>query len=520
MKEKPADIPQLPGCYLFIDGEGRVLYIGKAGNLDKRVRQYFHGRQDIRHQLLVEKAVRMEFITAKNEVEALLLENNLIKHHQPRYNINLKDAKSYAYLEITAEAFPRLVVSRSSGAGSRGERFGPFVSAQERDRIRAVLNRLFRLRTCRRFPPRPCIRFHIGACSAPCNGTVDPAEYREQIEDARLVLKGEIKALSDRLAERMQTASREQNYELALTCRNRLNALQNLRTEQSVDSERRIDEDALGYMLHENRFHVMLFHLSRGRVIASERYSFEAYGDPLDEFIVQYYGNRPPPGELILPEEPEPALCEFLNAVAGRKVKVTTPRRGRKHHLLAMVAQNLELAVRRQQKHVEDLQKRLGMKSPPRVIEGFDASHLHGDYTVASMVQFSQGQPNKNQYRRFRIRCPSGGDDLMALTEALLRRYSRLQREHKALPDLILIDGGPTQLGRAASVLAELHLELPICSLAKREEQVFVPQERNPLPIPRTAPGLKLLQQVRDEAHRFAVSYNRLLRRKGALDEL
>ncbi len=520
MKDKPADIPHLPGCYLFIDDQGQTLYIGKAGDLAKRVSQYFHGRQDIRHRLLVEKAERMEFITVQNELEALLLENNLIKHHQPRYNINLKDAKSYAYLELTAEDFPRLVISRRSHAGSGGERFGPFVSAQERDRIRTVLNRLFRLRTCRKFPARPCIRFHINTCSAPCNASVGQAEYRDQVEDARLVLKGDIKSVSDRLQARMQAAAGEQNFEMALTLRNRFSALQKLRIGQTVDSERPIDEDAITYLLHEGRFHVMVFHLSRGRVIASERFNFEDFGDPFDEFLIQYYGNHPPPAELIVPEVPNPALAEFLNAVAGRKVKLTVPQRGRKHHLLATIAQNLELTVRRQQKHIEDLQRHLGLSTPPRVIEGFDASHLHGGYTVASMVQFHQGQPNKSQYRRFRIRCPSGGDDLMALAEALHRRYGRLLNEGKTLPDLILIDGGPTQLARAHSVLNELHLDLPLCSLAKREEQVFLPSERNPLPIPRSAPGLKLLQQVRDEAHRFAITYNRLLRKKGALDEL
>lgn len=520
MKDKPADIPQLPGCYLFIDDGDEVLYVGKAGNLSKRVSQYFHGQQDVRHQLLVQKTQRMEFITVKNEVEALLLENNLIKHHQPRYNINLKDAKSYAFLELTSEPFPRLLVSRVNKASGPGERFGPFVSAQERDRIRAALNRIFKLRTCRRFPPRPCIRFHIDACSAPCLGTQTEEEYGEQIEDARLVLKGDIRALSDRLRERMMAASREQAFEQALALRNRLQALQNLRTEQSIDSQRRIDEDALSYLLQNGRIHVMVFHLSRGRVVASERFSFDDFSESLDEFLIQYYSSHPPPAELIMPEAPEPVLIHFLSHIAGRKVRITVPRRGRKHRLLQMIASNLEQTVRRQQKHLDDLQHWLGLKEPPRVIEGFDASHLQGRYTVASMVQFRQGVPDKKQYRRFRIRSDSGGDDLMALGEALTRRYSRLLREKQALPDLILIDGGPTQLAQARNILDRMGISIPFCSLAKKAEQVFVPGQRAPLPVPRSAPGLKLLQQVRDEAHRFAIAYNRLLRKKGALDAL
>jgi len=518
MKDKPADIPHLPGCYLFIDEEGQVLYIGKATDLSKRVAQYFHSKRGIRQQLLVEKADRIEFIAAQNEMEALLLENNLIKNHQPRYNINLKDAKSYAYLELTAEPFPRLVVSRWKKGKTDGERFGPFVSAQERDRIRATLNRLFKLRTCRRFPPRPCIRFHIGVCSAPCMGKLSPTEYQEQTEDARLVLKGDIKAVSERLQTRMLAASQEQRYEMAMTLRNRLSALQKMPTGQTVDNERQIDEDALSYLRHEDRFHIMIFHLSRGRVMSTERYSFEDYGDPLDEFLIQYYGNRPAPGELILPEALEPTMLEFLNTVSSRKVKVTIPQRGRKHHLLVMIANNLDITVRRQQKHLDDLQHWLGLRDIPGVIEGFDASHLQGGFTVASMVQFHQGMPNKSQYRRFRIRCQSGGDDLMALGEALRRRYSRLLAEDKPFPDLVLIDGGPTQLAQACLILDDLSLDLPICALAKREEQVFMPSEKKPLAIPRSAPGLKLLQQIRDEAHRFAITYNRLLRKKGALE--
>jgi excinuclease ABC subunit C len=518
MKDKPADIPHLPGCYLFKDGQGEVLYVGKAGDLAKRVAQYFHSKRTLRQRILVEKSDSLEFIAVHNEVEALLLENNLIKHHQPRYNINLKDAKSYAYLELTAEPFPRLVVSRITRATAEGERFGPFVSAQERDRIRTVLNRLFRLRTCRKFPKRPCIRHHIGACSAPCIAAVGEAQYQEQIEDARLVLKGEIRQVRERLQTRMAAASAQQRYEEALTIRRRIEALESLRTEQTVDRDRRIDEDAMGYLLHAQRLHVLIFHLSRGRVMASERFSFEGGGEAWEEFLVQYYGSHPCPPELILPEPVEPPLADYLSAVAGRKVRLTIPRRGRKHHILAMIAQNLELAVRHQLKHLQDLQHHLGLAGMPQIIEGFDISHLSGGYTVASMVQFSAGQPNKTGYRRFRIRSQAAGNDLMAMEEVVRRRYSRLLQEGLPQPDLILIDGGPTQLASASQILRELNLTTTLCSLAKREEQVFLPGRKAPLPIPRTAPGLKLLQQVRDEAHRFAHGYNRLLRKKGAFD--
>lgn len=518
MKEKPAEIPHLPGCYLFIDGDGEILYVGKAGDLAKRVAQYFHSKRTLRQQILVEKSERLEFIAVQNEVEALLLENNLIKNHQPRYNINLKDAKSYAYLELTAEAYPRLVVSRITKATVGGERFGPFVSAQERDRIRTVLNRLFRLRTCRKFPKRACIRFHIGACSAPCINAVGEAQYMEQIEDARLVLKGEIKQVRQRLQDRMLAASTELRYEEALIHRKRIEALENLLTGQTVERDRRVDEDAIGYLLHNHRFHLLIFHISRGRVTASERFSFESGIDTWEEFLVQYYGNHSCPPELILPEPVDEPLMDYLSAVAGRKVRVTIPQRGRKHHILMMIAQNLELSVRRQHKHLEDLQHHLGLAVLPRIIEGFDISHLAGGYTVASMVQFSAGQPNKAGYRRFRIRSRTAGNDLLAMAEVVQRRYSRLQREGQPLPDLILIDGGPTQLASAVAHLDALNLTIPICSLAKREEQVYLPRQKNPLPIPRTAPGLKLLQQVRDESHRFAHEYNRVLRQKGAFD--
>jgi excinuclease ABC subunit C len=511
-------LPSSPGCYLFHDGKGNLLYIGKAKDLKKRVSSYFQrDSPDPRIRAMVEKVASVDFMVTDNEVEALLLENTLIKKHQPRYNIDLRDAKTFAYIVLTKETFPRIMMARRPSGDVSS--FGPFVSARERDHVLRALKRAFGLRTCRRLPKRACLRHHMGSCSAPCVGGITPEEYAVRVKRVESILKGGSAELLSDLRREMADRAKEQDFEGAMAVRDQVSAVEHLATRQKVERRRDHDEDIINYLETGDRVYLMLFSVERGTLSEKEEFIFAASPEFFEEFLVQYYSDHPPPKELILPNLVSFPVLQFLDLRRGNRVLVTVPVKGEKAHLLDLVRKNLEQTFFGEKLRLEALGEALRLPTPPSVIECFDISHLSGTSTVGSMVRFVDGRPEKKGYRRFRIRTVGGVDDTAAISEIVRRRYSRLVKEGQKLPDLVIIDGGKGQLAAAQSSLREVKVKIPLISIAKREEEVFAPGFSHPLPLDRRSPASLLIREIRDEAHRFAVAYHRLLRRKKVVEE-
>ncbi len=506
-------LPSEPGCYLFRNGQGKVIYVGKAKDLKKRVLSYFRkSGLDVKTGAMLRNAASLDFVVTDSEVEALLLENNLIKKHNPRYNIKLRDAKRYALIRITNEKYPRLIIARRRLGGGRF--FGPFVSAVDRDYILATLRKIFRIRTCKRMPKRACLRHHLQLCEAPCIGEQSQDDYLRGVEGAEMVLKGKTQELILGMTEKMNLASKDLNFEYALELRNRLRSLEWLAERQKMDRERHYDQDVMAYLIREGRVYLLLFHVHKGTLEGKQEFSFDYHENFVEDFLVQFYSENPIPAEIILPQEMDEVLMEFLSREKGSNVRARVPKRGEKKKLLELAEKNVELSFFGDEEKLEALKKALRLQNPPRVMECFDISHLSGTLTVGSMVQFRNARPDKSNYRRFRIRTVEGIDDFAAMAEVVKRRYRRRLEEHSPMPDLIVIDGGKGQLSAAQKELEKLGLKIPLLSLAKREEEVFVPGIALPFILDKKGKALLLLQQIRNEAHRFAIKYNRLLRSK------
>jgi len=509
----PSSLPHAPGCYLFSDEAGTIIYVGKAKDLKKRVTSYFQKTDhDAKTQRLVERIASLDFMVTTTETEALLLENNLIKKHQPKYNIDLKDAKRFAYIEISSDPFPRIGIARQRTKGAAY--YGPFVSAGERDAVLRIIKRTFTLRSCRKLPKRACLRYHMQSCSGPCIGAISPEEYRVHVEMAATLLKGKGSDVVKQLRKEMAACSAAQEYEKALSLRNQIGAIERLSERQSVERPKESDQDVIAYTVADGIVSLMVFAVRKGSLTQKQEYSFEAVEDFFEEFLVQYYADHPPPTELILPHDIDAALSDYLSERRGRGVQITVPKIGEKKNLLDLVYTNIELSFRRGALKTGDLQNALDLPDTPHVIECFDISHLSGTSMVGSMVQFRDGVPDKKNYRRFRIRTVEGIDDFASIAEVVKRRYQRLFSEDADMPDLIVIDGGKGQLSAALAILNELNVEIPIIALAKREEEVYLPGEMFPLHLDPKGMALRYLQEIRDEAHRFAVAYHRLLRGK------
>ncbi|WOX57047.1 excinuclease ABC subunit UvrC [Methanoculleus receptaculi] len=509
----PATLPAEPGCYLFSDEGGNVIYVGKARNLRKRVSSYF-SRHDLdpKTARLVDAIAGIDFIVTDTEVEAFILENTLIKKHQPKYNIDLKDSKTYAYIHITDEPFPRIHVAR--GPDENGRYYGPFVSARERDDLLRLLKSLFGLRSCRRLPRRACLRAHIGSCSAPCIGRIGEEEYGERVRRAEAVLKGDIGGLIRTLRDEMAAHAERLDYERAMDLRDQITALERLRERQHVDRQKTYNEDIINYIRSDGTVYLMLFNVDRGTLAGKHQYTFDETEGFLEEFLARYYADHEPPEEVILPEPVDDAVAIYLSHLRGGKVRLVVPQRGEKKNLLDLVGKNVEITFFGDRIKLEELRRRLHLPSLPVAIECFDISHLSGTAMVGSMVRFYCGKPDRRNYRRFRIRSVEGIDDFAAIAEVVRRRYTRLKKEDGEFPDLILIDGGKGQLTAATAVLRELGVSIPIAAIAKREEEVFIPGFSHPLPLDRHEKASLFIQEIRDEAHRFAITYHRNLRRK------
>jgi excinuclease ABC subunit C len=508
-----ANLPHAPGCYLFSDEAGTIIYVGKAKDLKKRVTSYFQKtNHDAKTEKLVECITAIDFVVTNTETEALLLENNLIKKHQPKYNIDLKDAKRFAYIEISSDQFPRIGIARQKTKGAAY--YGPFVSAAERDDVLRAIKRTFTLRSCRKLPKRACLRHHMHSCSAPCIGAISPEEYHIQVERAAALLKGKGGELIKQLREEMAACSSAQEYEKALSLRNQIGAIERLSERQSVERSKESNQDVIAYTVADGIVSLMIFAVRKGSLTQKQEYSFEAVEEFFEEFLVLYYADHPPPTELILPNEVDAALSDYLTERRGRGVQITVPKIGEKKKLLDLVYTNIELSFRRGTLKTSDLKSALELPDTPHVIECFDISHLSGTSMVGSMVQFRDGVSDKKNYRRFKIRTVEGIDDFASIAEVVKRRYQRLFSEDAEMPDLIVIDGGKGQLSAAIDTLNDLNVEIPVIALAKREEEVYLFGEMLPLHLDPKGMALRYLQEIRNEAHRFAVAYHRLLRKK------
>jgi excinuclease ABC subunit C len=536
LKDELALVPDKPGVYLFRNQAGAVIYVGKAVSLRNRIRSYFQSKPyHPRIARMLQEVVRFEYIVTDSEVEALVLECNLIKEYQPKFNISLKDDKSYPYLKVTADEFPRVAITRKlERDGSRY--FGPYPNVKAVRETLDFLRKLFPFRTCREKNPaprsRPCLDAQIKKCLAPCTGRVSPETYREMIDQVVLFLEGKTEEVEKRLRAQMEKAVESLNFEQAARLRDRLAAIRQFREQQRVARAGGSDEDVLAFGSFLDEACVLVFRIRGGNLVAEEHYFLtgtEGFnpGEVLSSFIKQYYhsGREVPRAILVSAPLPEgELLAQWLSRETGRKVEVRFPRRGRGKELVQLALKNATMYA--QQRHekrmrnrekgrrlVAELQKALGLPRLPRVLECLDISHLAGQETVGSLVRFTEGSPDRSGYRRYRIQKEARGDDYAALQEVVRRRFSRAKE--LPLPDLLLVDGGKGQLNAVLAVLAELGVEgVSVASLAKEEEVVYLPGEKDPLRLPLNHPGLHLLQQARDEAHRFAVSYQRKLREK------
>jgi excinuclease ABC subunit C len=505
--------PQDPGCYLFKDKNSRVIYVGKAKNLKKRIKSYYKINDlDPKTQSMIKRAKSVDFVVTDNEVESLILENTLIKKHQPKYNIRMKDAKSHTYILLTNEEFPRVLIDRRKAG--KGRFYGPFVSAHERDYILHFLRKTFALRTCNKMPKKPCLRYHIDLCDAPCANLISKNKYLEKIKKVKMVLSGKSTELVKALKKDMKKYSESSEFEYALKIRNEISSLENLSKHQKMQREKKYNEDIINFEIKDEKVYLMLFNIYKGILHNKNEFVFDFNDDFFEEFIIQYYSENPIPKEIVIPQDVSESIRNFLEDEKGSKVNLIIPIKGEKKQLLDLVLKNIEITYFADIDKVEILKKRLNLQVDPKVIECFDISHLSGTSTVGSMVQFRNGKPDKNNYRRFKIRTVEGIDDTAAIAEVVHRRYNRLKNEDTEFPNLIIIDGGCGQLNFSLDELKKLDVKIPIISIAKKYEEIYIPGYMKPLRLNKKDKALHYIQEIRNEAHRFAIKYNRLLRKK------
>lgn len=540
LADKLEQLPARPGVYLFKDGQGAIVYVGKARVLRDRVRSYFQASRpaELHKTRMVEGIADLELVVTDSEMEALALENNLIKRHQPFYNVRLRDDKNHPYLKLTLqEEYPRLYVVRRPGEDGNAYG-GPYIPASAGRRTAALVRRLFGIRSCKETldgrRPRPCLQYQIKRCIAPCVAEICPPErYRRAADDARLFLEGRTEEVTRRLREQMAAAAGAERYEEAATLRDQVNALVRLEAPQKITTTDIEERDVFAAHVEGERAAVQAFFVRDGKVVAREGFLLDRLTEPervLSETLQQFYaGGRYVPREVVVPAEMEDRelLEAWLSERRGAAVRIHLPQRGEKARLLELVAKNARLAFELEWKHprrqsqeiLRALRDLVELEVEPRRIECFDVSNIQGADVVASLVVFAEGLPKKADYRKFRIRSVAGApDDFASMREVVGRRYKRLLEEGKELPDLVMVDGGKGQLGAAVAALEELGLgEQPVVSLAKREELLFARGREEPIALPRSSPVLQLVQRVRDEAHRFAIGFHRQVRSRRTL---
>ncbi|WP_400242701.1 excinuclease ABC subunit UvrC [Niallia sp. JL1B1071] len=534
IKNKLMILPDQPGCYLMKDRQGTIIYVGKAKVLKNRVRSYFTGSHDGKTLRLVNEIEDFEYIITSSNIEALILEINLIKKHDPKYNIMLKDDKSYPFIKLTAERHPRLITTRNVKK-DKGKYFGPYPNVQAANETKKLLDRIYPLRKCNVLPDRVCLYYHLGQCLAPCVNEVNEQEYKKMTDDITKFLNGGYKEIKKDLSEKMMAASGELDFERAKEYRDQIAHIEATMEKQKMMMTDLVDRDIFGYSYDKGWMCVQVFFVRQGKLIERDVSMFPIYQEPEEEMLTylgQFYdkANHFKPKEIYLPDDIQGDIVEQL-----LKVKVLKPQRGQKKELVLLANKNAKNALKekfalierdeeRTIKAVENLGKQMGIYTPLR-IEAFDNSNIQGTDPVSAMIVFIDGIPAKREYRKYKIKTVKGPDDYESMREVVRRRYQRVLKEGLPLPDLLLIDGGKGHLEAVREVLLdELSLDIPVAGLVKddkhRTSQLLFGNPLEIIPLERNSQEFYLLQRIQDEVHRFAITFHRQLRGKNAFQSL
>lgn len=540
-------LPSLPGCYIYYNNVGEIIYIGKAKILKQRVMSYFNHKHydSVKVQILVSQIERMEYIITNTEVEALILESHLIKKHKPKYNILLKDDKKYPYFLITDEAFPRITVVRKKNINpDKGRYYGPYTDVRAMYATLDFLKKIFPLKQCKspKFKDRPCLYYHIGRCMAPCQNLVTSEEYKKLVKQAELFLSGKQSELMKQLQDQMQKYSASEQYEKAARLRDSyLDLKKTLEKQKVVYENTKLNEDVISMLNEDGIFAIVILMIREGRLIDKKDFTYEVEAEDRAEFFATFFKEYYNTLSLEFPDKivsneleavGEKALYEeWLNVISGKKVKISYGKSAQGKELQMLADKNTRVVldnakIKKMVKINEDfneigayLAEKLKLKNFPYRIECYDISHIQGTNTVASMVTFINGLPKKSEYKKFKIKSTEGKpDDFLSMKEVLTRRLSHLGEKNWDKPDLIIIDGGKGQLSSVMQIVEEMGVNgIDFVSLAKRQEEVFLPHQSDSILLPRESGALYLIQRIRDEAHRFAITYHRKLRGKKAL---
>ncbi|WP_226085450.1 excinuclease ABC subunit UvrC [Mesobacillus sp. S13] len=534
IRNKLALLPAQPGCYLMKDRQGTIIYVGKAKVLKNRVRSYFTGSHDGKTLRLVNEIEDFEYIVTSSDMEALLLEINLIKKHDPKYNIMLKDDKSYPFIKLTAERHPKLIITRKVKKDS-GKYFGPYPNVQAANETKKLLDRIYPLRKCSTLPDRVCLYYHMGQCLAPCVKDVSKDEYKQITDEITKFLNGGYKDIKEDLSAKMAAAAEELDFERAKEFRDKIAHIEATMEKQKMTTTDFTDRDVFGYAVDKGWMCVQVFFIRQGKLIEREVSMFPIHNEPEEDILTylgQFYSKNEhfKPKEVLVPEGVDLELAEGL-----LEVKVLKPQRGKKKELVHLASKNAGIALKekfslierdeeRTIKAVENLGQQMGIYTPHR-IESFDNSNIQGTDPVSAMIVFIDGKPEKREYRKYKIKSVKGPDDYESMREVVRRRYTRVLREGLPLPDLIIIDGGKGHIESARDVLEnELGLDIPIAGLAKddkhRTSQLLYGNPLQVIELPRNSQEFYLLQRIQDEVHRFAITFHRQLRGKSAFQSL
>ncbi len=523
------DYPDRPGVYIMKDSEGETIYVGKARSLRNRIRSYFAGEKDIKTRFLLASMADIEVIITNTEYEALLLENNLIKLRKPRYNIDLKDGKTYPVIRLTAEDFPRVFRTRHM-VFDGSEYFGPFPKPQQIDLYLRLIERHFPLckyRGSKKVRGYPCLNYHMGRCAGACCGKITREEYQKIVDGVRKLLSGRVEELLRDLKEKMKAAAEAQEFERAAKLRDQILAIEEVTGDQRVMELSESDRDYIALAPCAETLVIVVLQVREGKLLGKEVFRVADYApeeEALSHFIARYYAERKAVPDAVYVSRPVETedLSTYLHELAGRQISVKIPQRGKHTQLIAMAEENAREEAAKEARGAEmtaalqGLKLDLGLPAVPRRIEGFDIAHLDGQDTVASLIRFTDGRPDRKLYRAFTIRSLDGKvDDFESIREAVARRYTRVLNEELERPDLILIDGGKGQLSAALDVLTALGMgEVPVIGLAKKKEEIFVPGREDSIQLDEASPSLRILEAVRNECHRFATTLNKKKRAK------